>query len=316
MIKYFIKQYGRYIAMALAFATISFLINSCKVNAENEIQTVALGFDQSINTKTTTIFTSTNTLKNWGRSTVVFTLATVQRSANTSQFISTIQEVRVTSGSDIYECNIGSVVSNYSQEENYKSQILSVVCDVNINSSGITKIEAITNDTPNTNFYLHSSSYMTISKNLDISTQAHLDTINSTLATYLQSVYNASLQTATNTGASNNYLSAIQVLLNTNLTAIVQAITNQTTQAHTDAIAQKESTDAINNSINNSDTSNVSLDTLQGNSVDTGAISGLITIPIVLLNNIIASFNGTCISYNFGELFGTDIVFPCINKSR
>lgn len=204
------------------------------VNAENEIQTVALGFDQSINTKTTTIFTSTNTLKNWGRSTIVFTLATVQRSANTSQFISTIQEVRVTSGSDIYECNIGSVVSNYSQEENYKSQILSVVCDVNINSSGITKIEAITNDTPNTNFYLHSSSYMTISKNLEISTQAHLDTINSTLATYLQSVYNASLQTATNTGASNNYLSAIQVLLNTNLTAIVQAITNQATQAHQD----------------------------------------------------------------------------------
>lgn len=44
-----------------------------------------------------------------------------------------------------------------------------------------------------------------------------------------------------------------------------------------------------------------------------GPISSLILIPVEFLTTIYDSANGVCTSYNFGSLFGTNIVFPCVD---
>lgn len=63
--------------------------------------------------------------------------------------------------------------------------------------------------------------------------------------------------------------------------------------------------DTVDNSSLNIDDKSADL----GNS----PVSDLITLPIKLLTNIYNGFSGSCVSYNLGSLFGTDLIFPCIN---
>lgn len=63
--------------------------------------------------------------------------------------------------------------------------------------------------------------------------------------------------------------------------------------------------DTVDNSSLNIDDKSADL----GNS----PVSDLITLPIKLLTNIYNGFSGSCVSYNLGSLYGTQIIFPCIN---
>lgn len=49
------------------------------------------------------------------------------------------------------------------------------------------------------------------------------------------------------------------------------------------------------------------------NKDSSGPISGLITMPITLLNKFLNGFNGQCQSYSLPDLLGTSITFPCLN---
>lgn len=74
----------------------------------------------------------------------------------------------------------------------------------------------------------------------------------------------------------------------------------------------------INGSINNDnvdDPSN-SINSFKDKIATNGVITQLVGLPITLFTKILNSVNGTCSSYNFGSLFGTDIVFPCIDVSN
>ena len=44
-----------------------------------------------------------------------------------------------------------------------------------------------------------------------------------------------------------------------------------------------------------------------------GVITQLIGLPVTLFSKVLNSVNGTCINYNLGNLYGTDIIFPCIS---
>lgn len=46
-----------------------------------------------------------------------------------------------------------------------------------------------------------------------------------------------------------------------------------------------------------------------------GTITNLIALPITLYTKILNSINGTCQSFNLGSLYGTNIIFPCIEVS-
>lgn len=82
--------------------------------------------------------------------------------------------------------------------------------------------------------------------------------------------------------------------------------------------------DDINSSINDVN------DTLTDDSVDdpdsfitqftnmlatNGTITQLITLPITMFTSILNNINGTCSSFNVGNLLGTDLIFPCIDVS-
>lgn len=309
MIKHFIKHYFRYIAMALAFASISFMINACKVHASSQMQTFELNHYWAGNESPHAIFTSTNTLKNYGRGYLTFSFAIYRYAENSTFYIPTLSGVNVNTGDAIWACDVGTVSNDFSQDDFLKVNIYSVICDVNIGSQGIRSInlELVTN---NYNWNIKSSTYATFTNDTTIDIQNYLTTINSTLANYIGTTNSL---IASKIDQTNAYLQVLQTLLNTNVPSIVNSINSGNAQAHTDSQAQTNATNNINTTLNDSDTTNVSLDTLTGNTVDTGAISGLITIPLNLVASVITAFNGTCSPYNFGSLFGTNIVFPCID---
>lgn len=316
MIKYFIRHYWRYLAMALAFTTISFLVNSCEVKAENEIYSQTLNYDARVNTRENIVYNNTNgVLATGGRGTLIFNVATVEKSSNTSFYTPTVQEVTINTYTDIYTCEIGSTSTTYYEEENYKANVYTAVCEINIGDYGIRQIKVKMNDTPSGYFWLKTSQYMTFVKNTDVGTQHILSAIQNMLNTYLGNINISDATTATNTGTTNAYLQSIQNILNTNFTSIIQAINNQSTQAHQDAQAQKEATDNINDSINDStvEDPDSDLEDMQENEISNSVISDLLLLPINMFENIIDAIGGTCSSFSLGALFGTTLVLPCID---
>lgn len=47
-----------------------------------------------------------------------------------------------------------------------------------------------------------------------------------------------------------------------------------------------------------------------------GVINQLVQMPITLLNGVVSGLSGTCTPYNLGNLFGTDLILPCVNMSN
>lgn len=43
-----------------------------------------------------------------------------------------------------------------------------------------------------------------------------------------------------------------------------------------------------------------------------GVVSGLFLIPVNLIDKLVTGFNGTCQTFNLGNLLGTDLILPCI----
>ena len=319
--KYIIK---RVIIGVLIFLILSF-IRTCEVQALNAIQSISLNYNREITSGSGTlfnIFTSNNTLKNYGRGVLQFTLVTYSYSETTSHLNNTVRDVIVQSGQNLYTCSLGTATNEFNNDTDYLVNLYSVLCDVNLGANGLEKIDVHMVYNLSTKYTLKSSTYLTFISDMDVDNGAKLDVINNTLATYLQSVYNATSQVATNTTATNNYLSAIQVLLNTNLTAIIQALTSSTSQIVT---AQQQTTTAVedntqavndvNDTLNDSSTDDPSSDISSMNShiATNSVISDLLLLPVTLFQNILNSINGTCSTFNLGSLFGTNLTMPCID---
>lgn len=76
--------------------------------------------------------------------------------------------------------------------------------------------------------------------------------------------------------------------------------------------------DDIKSDINsdNVDDPSSSINQFKDKIAENGVITQLVGLPVTLFTKILNSVNGTCSPYNFGSLFGTDIVFPCINVAN
>lgn len=77
----------------------------------------------------------------------------------------------------------------------------------------------------------------------------------------------------------------------------------------------QEETKKVNDTISSSDVDDPSnsINSFKDKIAENGVITQLIGLPVTLFTKVLNSVNGTCTSYNLGSLFGTDIVFPCIN---
>lgn len=77
----------------------------------------------------------------------------------------------------------------------------------------------------------------------------------------------------------------------------------------------KQEANNINNSINSDevDDPSSSINSFKDKIAENGVITQLIGLPVTLFSKVLNSVNGTCINYNLGSLYGTDIIFPCIS---
>ena len=85
--------------------------------------------------------------------------------------------------------------------------------------------------------------------------------------------------------------------------------------------SQQATTNAVedvNNSINDSTTDDPGsdIDNMKDKVATNGTISQLLTLPIQLYQNILNSVSGSCSSFNLGNLFGTNLLLPCINLQQ
>lgn len=111
--------------------------------------------------------------------------------------------------------------------------------------------------------------------------------------------------------------------VNTNINnAKSDIITNNNNNTQNIINNQNQNTNSINNNLNNIDNTmkdssvNDPSNSINGikNSIATnGVITQLVTLPITLFQHILNAVNGTCDSFDLGELLGTHIVLPCIN---
>ena len=80
----------------------------------------------------------------------------------------------------------------------------------------------------------------------------------------------------------------------------------------------QEETKKVNDTISSSDVDDpsTSINSFNDKLAQNGVITQLIGLPVTLFTQVLNSVNRTCNSYNLGSLFGTDIIFPCINISN
>ena len=81
----------------------------------------------------------------------------------------------------------------------------------------------------------------------------------------------------------------------------------------TDAINDMNDTLKDESGVSNSDLNDLFDDIDDGES--NSPVSDLLTMPLTLLNAYITGMSGTCSAFNLGNLYGTNLVFPCINMS-
>lgn len=96
--------------------------------------------------------------------------------------------------------------------------------------------------------------------------------------------------------------------------ATTNAVNNATNAINNNTNA----TNNINNSINDSsvDDPTNSINNMSNKVASNGTITQLLTLPIQLYQNILNSVNGSCSSFNLGNLLGTSLLLPCINLQQ
>lgn len=98
--------------------------------------------------------------------------------------------------------------------------------------------------------------------------------------------------------------------------------TNVDVDIDTSGIEQKQAQtnqklDDIDDTLNDDtiDSSNTTgtLEDLSGDLPTNSVISDLLLLPVRLFQNVINSINGSCVAFNLGSLYGSNLTLPCIN---
>lgn len=336
MIKYFIRQYWRYIAMALAFASITFLSNACEVHAETAtLSPSSLTLKRYYGNNVTTVSTPNchNNTCYWNP---LGNATSYRWTLNNSYTVSDVDVItfnmyfwQSASGVEypITEVAFGEYECFYARDEDYINDTeptnlgysISAICMVNGTLNLPTGSKAVNVTFNNTggegshNKVALSNITMTKDSKLLAALQSFQET-NQTLGT-ISSNITWVLQAQGTTNYWAEYNSGVLEQIKGALTSQTSAIEQQTQQQHSDAQAQKESTDAINNSINNSSTDDPTndLNDMTNNEISNSVISDLLLLPVNMFQKILNSINGTCNTFSLGSLFGTNLTLPCIN---
>lgn len=132
-------------------------------------------------------------------------------------------------------------------------------------------------------------------------------TFSSYASYYSYDTDNNVIQAITNSNSSN--------AINNMSSAVTNSINNQTNTQHSDSVNTQQKITDINNTLKDSsiDSPNSTTSSWGNMNASNGTITNLLTLPIQLLQAYVNGMNSTCSSFNLGNLFGTDIILPCIN---
>lgn len=276
------------------------------VFAETLISSGTLGYYDNTTDRTRTIYQGSGMWTNQGRGYLTFNIVIYTRHTNTSMMTPILRQVKATSGGKDFICELGSTNLDYQDDgETFVGNVYTVVCDMEMGSTGLNKLETLVDPAPTNAYWLVTSQLATFDTNLEIDIANRVTAGVSIINGKMDAVISAINQTRIDLANT----------INADASLILQAIQNQGTQAHQDAQAQKEATDNINDSINDSSTDNPSssLNDMNSKISDNNVISDLLTLPIRFYQTILNSVNSSCTPYNLGRLFNTDIVLPCKN---
>lgn len=309
--KYFLKQYWRYIAMALAFATFNFLINACDVHALERIQSIPLNYTNESQNMNINIYTSSGgNFANWGRGYLTFSIAQYKAGAGINFTMSTIKGIRVTSSGNIYTCQFGTTSNNFDYDDNLKLVVYSVICDITMGNQGLQSIDIEMSNSLTNSIVTKTSEYMTFSDNLDIDISQAINSQTTLMQSYLQTIINQQ------TNYTDSINQTITNVVNSNFATLIALLNGQLNTIVSNSTAVKDNTKDINDSINNSDTngSQSQANDFFNNfdSGQTGTLMDLVSLPLDFLN----SLNNACTPINITiPFFNQSFQLPCLRSS-
>lgn len=222
----------------------------------------------------------------------------------------------VTNSVDIRSINFLDIPCYYTEEDYFAgtgtsaeySKQISAICFYSGNKSITSGTDIVTISMGSVKLYQLAISNMNIINN---------DALAQSILTAIGTSNNRLLdinQNLTEINAEIYRIEGVVNAINRGITNSTNSITSNATENSQNEInAQNQTTDAVNDVNDTLNNSNVSINTMPSDNLSLGPISALVTLPITALNNIVSAFNGTCTPFNIGSLFGTNLVFPCID---
>lgn len=320
MIKYFIRHYWRYLAMALAFATITFLINSCEVKAEtNYTQSLNLNYSENISSGDRILYNDPNhsqkPFANAGRGYLIGIIIAYRYGTSISFELPTLYSINARTDSGYSTCEVSSLANDMNDSTQMKANMYGFKCDLTMGGNGLISLSANFRPTVNNAFTVESYR-VTFNNNLEAQQVSYTQYIYQYMQDWvyprLQSIQNNTLGTYQELQYIYSYL---QQYIYNKIDDLETAINSGNTQAHQDAQNQTQATNDINDSINDSSTDDPTNDinNMDSQVASNSVISDLLLLPVNMFQRILNSINGTCSSFSLGALFGTNLVLPCIN---
>ena len=140
--KYFLKQYWRYIAMALAFATFNFLLNACEVKAEtNYNQSITLSYSETTTNIDRILYNDPNhtnkVFSNAGRGYLVGIISSYRYGTGVSFEIPTIYSINARTDSGYSTCEVSSLSNDMSDSTQMKANLYGFKCDLTMGANGL-----------------------------------------------------------------------------------------------------------------------------------------------------------------------------------
>lgn len=312
MIKYFVRQYWRYIAMALAFATITFIANSCEVKAEtNYNQTIEISYSQNTTSPDRVLYNdpdhTNKAFKNAGRGYLVGIISSYRYGTGVSFEMPTIYSINARTDSGYSTCEVSSLANDMNDSTQMKANMYGFKCDLTMGTNGLISLSV--NFRPQVNNAWTVESYrLTFNNNL----QAQEVQYSQYLYDYMQNfVYPRLTGIENNTNATSQELQWIYQYLQN---YIYTALNNQSQAINNNTQAVNDVNDSINDSSTDDPTND--LNDMNQNNTSNSVISDLLLLPITMFQKILNAVNGTCNSFSLGNLLNNNLTLPCINIKR
>lgn len=207
-----------------------------------------------------------------------------------------------------YNCDIGTTTIFSDNTTGYN--VISAVCPVYIFNNGITKVRFEYEQFGNSGFKFNMGDYWTLTtdgSSIDYTTL--INAINNNLTSF-NSEMNVHLNSL-RLYANNTYYKVVDIY--DKLDSINNKLDDIKNNSSSTASNTQEIKDKINDSSIDNNNATGTINSLSGQLASDNTITSLLLLPINFINVLIDGLSGECVPYSLGELWGSEIILPCVN---